>query len=74
MQQHTGKSLDYPEETREFDKGKMDVVNLDGVTVGRLRAGLEFLRRRPVRQGSIPGRIKLRGTGPSLPASGDEFP
>lgn len=30
-----GKSLASPEETREFDKGKMDVVTLDSVTVGR---------------------------------------
>lgn len=30
-----GKSLASPEETRKFDKGKMDVVTLDSVTVGR---------------------------------------
>lgn len=30
-----GKNLASPEETREFDKGKMDVVTLDSVTVGR---------------------------------------
>ena len=30
-----GKSLDSPDETREFENGKMDVVNLGEVTVGR---------------------------------------
>jgi hypothetical protein len=31
-----GESLDSPDETREFENGKMDVVNLgDEVTVGR---------------------------------------
>ncbi len=30
-----GKNLDLPDETREFARGKMDVVTLDGVTVGR---------------------------------------
>lgn len=30
-----GKNLDAPDETREFDRGKMDVVTLDDVTVGR---------------------------------------
>ena len=30
-----GKSLDSPDETRKFEKGKMDVVNLGEVTVGR---------------------------------------
>ena len=29
------KSLDSPDETREFENGKMDVVNLGEVTVGR---------------------------------------
>ena len=31
------KSLDSPDETRKFDKGKVDVVNLGGGTVGRYR-------------------------------------
>ena len=30
-----GKSLDSPDETRSFDHGKMDVVELGNVTVGR---------------------------------------
>jgi hypothetical protein len=30
-----GKSLDSPDETRSFDNGKMDVVELGNVTVGR---------------------------------------
>lgn len=30
-----GKNLGSPDETREFDRGKMDVVTLDDVTVGR---------------------------------------
>jgi hypothetical protein len=30
-----GKNLDSPDETRSFDKGRMDVVGLGGVTVGR---------------------------------------
>jgi len=30
-----GKNLGSPDETRSFDKGKMDVVTLDNVTVGR---------------------------------------
>ena len=30
-----GKSLDFPDETREFEKGKLDLVNLSDVTVGR---------------------------------------
>jgi len=30
-----GKNLSSPDETRSFDKGKMDVVTLDNVTVGR---------------------------------------
>ena len=30
-----GKSLDSPDEVRSFDRGKMDVVTLGGVTVGR---------------------------------------
>lgn len=30
-----GKNLGTPDETREFDKGKMDVVNLGEATVGR---------------------------------------
>lgn len=30
-----GKNLDSPDETREFENGKMDVVNLGEVTVGR---------------------------------------
>jgi hypothetical protein len=30
-----GKNLDSPDETREFENGKLDVVNLGEVTVGR---------------------------------------
>ena len=30
-----GKNLGSPDETRSFDKGKMDVVTLDNVTVGQ---------------------------------------
>lgn len=30
-----GKNLGSPDETRSFDKGKMDVVTLDDVTVGK---------------------------------------
>jgi quercetin dioxygenase-like cupin family protein len=30
-----GKSLDFPDETREFENGKLDLVNLSDVTVGR---------------------------------------
>jgi hypothetical protein len=30
-----GKNLGSPDETRSFDKGKMDVVTLDNVTVGK---------------------------------------
>ncbi len=30
-----GKNLGSPDETRSFEKGKMDVVTLGGVTVGR---------------------------------------
>ncbi len=30
-----GKNLGTPDEVRSFDKGRMDVVNLDEVTVGR---------------------------------------
>jgi hypothetical protein len=29
------KKLDAPDETRSFDKGKLDVVNVTGVTIGR---------------------------------------
>ncbi len=29
------KSLNFPEETREFDKGKLELVNVGGAIVGR---------------------------------------
>jgi hypothetical protein len=29
------KKLDAPDETRSFDKGKLDVVNVTGATIGR---------------------------------------
>lgn len=31
-----GKSFDHPDEVRTFDKGRMDVVNLGDITLGRL--------------------------------------
>ena len=32
--QHSGQEFGLPDEVRSFDKGKMDVVTLDNVTVG----------------------------------------
>jgi hypothetical protein len=43
-----GKKLDAPDETRSFDKGKLDVVNLTGADyqTAQLRTELEVVRLR----------------------------
>jgi hypothetical protein len=36
MARHIERSFDAPDETRTFDKGRVDVVKLEGQTVGRI--------------------------------------
>jgi hypothetical protein len=62
-------SMDSPDETRTFEKGKMEIVNVEEVTAGagHLRAGMEVVGEHQADRGHrlLPGAAhRLRGLGP----------